>query len=230
MSKREQRKLNKLYKNSKEAKYFAKEKKQQHTLVDLRGSNNVIPGAIRVILPYTEVLNRNPGGVSDDYQFNLNSLFDPNRTGTGHQPLGFDQYTAFYNRYRVMALRYDITVSNNSTSALFFAVAPTNSTTSLDLLNVTEQPMAKRAQLAGSAGYNVARIEGIVSLPLLNGRSVAEYRGSTNTEATMTTSPAEALLLHVFGGSMDASVVNYSLVVRMYFDTILFDRVELSES
>ena len=40
--------------------------------------------------------------------FNLNSLYDPDRTGVGHQPRGFDQIKTLYNRYRVYGCAYKV--------------------------------------------------------------------------------------------------------------------------
>lgn len=37
------------------------------------------------------------------YKFSTNGLYDPNITGTGHQPLYFDQLDLIYNHYRVLA-------------------------------------------------------------------------------------------------------------------------------
>jgi hypothetical protein len=46
------------------------------------------------------------------YQFRMNSLFDPDFTGTGGQPTDFDQWMALYTRYRVLSCHIDIDVVN----------------------------------------------------------------------------------------------------------------------
>jgi len=37
-------------------------------------------------------------GAAAGYVFNLNSLHDPNTSGVGHQPTGFDQLIAIYEQ------------------------------------------------------------------------------------------------------------------------------------
>lgn len=43
------------------------------------------------------------------YVFSANGLYDPNTTGTGHQPLYFDQLAAVYNHYTVLKSRIKVT-------------------------------------------------------------------------------------------------------------------------
>lgn len=58
-----------------------------------------------VKLRYSEQISvSNPVGGSV-YNFRATSLYDPNKTGTGHQPLGFDQMSAKYNHYVVLGAR-----------------------------------------------------------------------------------------------------------------------------
>lgn len=44
-------------------------------------------------------------GVGGKYQFSCNGMFDPNITGTGHQPMYFDQLMAIYDHYTVLRSR-----------------------------------------------------------------------------------------------------------------------------
>lgn len=65
----------------------------------------------RVKLPYNETVSVTSGaGSAGVYVFSLNGLYDPNITGTGHQPSGFDQLMAFYNHYTVHSCLATVTV------------------------------------------------------------------------------------------------------------------------
>ncbi len=44
-------------------------------------------------------------GVMNSYVFSANSIFDPDVTSIGHQPLGHDQWAVFYNNYCVVGAR-----------------------------------------------------------------------------------------------------------------------------
>lgn len=60
------------------------------------------PNTKTLNLRYVEDFTLNPGILgSNVYVFSINGLFDPNKTGTGHQPMFFDNYMAIYQNYRV---------------------------------------------------------------------------------------------------------------------------------
>jgi len=74
-------------------------------------SSGGFPEKIITTLRYTEALSiANTGGVSGKV-FRMNSLYDPNFTDTGHQPLYFDQYAAIYAKYRVLSSKIKVTFS-----------------------------------------------------------------------------------------------------------------------
>jgi hypothetical protein len=59
-----------------------------------------------------------------EYVYRLNSLFDPDFTGVGGQPPGFDQWKLLYGVYRVLACQVDIEVADENGFALC-TMAPT---------------------------------------------------------------------------------------------------------
>lgn len=60
------------------------------------------------------------------WQFRLNSLYDPDFTGSGSQPTTFDQWMALYDRYRVLGVDVELTLRNltNSVCGIYAAMAP----------------------------------------------------------------------------------------------------------
>lgn len=48
------------------------------------------------------------------YVFSVNGIFDPDITGTGGQPMGFDQMMTFYNHYTVLRARIKLLINNTS--------------------------------------------------------------------------------------------------------------------
>ena len=75
-----------------------------------------IPDKSLVKLRYCQRCAINPAaGVTNSYLFRANSLFDPDLTGTGHQPLGFDEWAKFYRRYCVLGSKITVQAINVST-------------------------------------------------------------------------------------------------------------------
>ncbi len=55
-------------------------------------------------------------GLCGTYVFAANGLYDPDITGTGHQPIGFDQMMFFYYHYTVVRAKITVIFRNNSVS------------------------------------------------------------------------------------------------------------------
>lgn len=63
----------------------------------------ILPNKARIVLPYHafhSVTQTDPV-VSTLFKYRLDSIFDPDEGGGGHQPMGHDQWAALYKRYRV---------------------------------------------------------------------------------------------------------------------------------
>lgn len=77
----------------------------------------LFPVKTQRILHYHETvsLSSTTGAVAT-YVFATNGLYDPNITGTGHQPAGFDQVMLFYNHYYVSKASIRVNIRNTTTS------------------------------------------------------------------------------------------------------------------
>jgi hypothetical protein len=78
----------------------------------------IFPATKRVKLYYYDYgLNRSgTAGAVNNYVISANGLFDPNITGTGHQPMGFDQMMLMYNQYTVISSKISVCIYNTTAS------------------------------------------------------------------------------------------------------------------
>lgn len=96
---------------------------RRRALVQYSGSGlsqaSPLPKVFKFKTKYVETqvdLNAGVGGLMVSHLFSCNGLFDPNITGGGHQPLGFDQLMPMYDHYRVIGSRIRATFSNHDTT------------------------------------------------------------------------------------------------------------------
>lgn len=62
-------------------------------------------------------------GATQNYQFSCNGLYDPNITGSGHQPYLFDQMSLIYNSYTCIGAKATFTISPSTGSPSNASVA-----------------------------------------------------------------------------------------------------------
>jgi len=161
-------------------------------------------------------------GVISTNRWNINSIFDPDLTGVGHNPMGYSNMIPFYNRYRVIRCKW--IVSFQPTNDRYFAiVAPVNGNVTIVNENtLIEQPRAIVKPVGYNGGMPVT-IKGSIYMPHLVGVTKAEYTSDDRYQAQMTTGPAEIIVLitSVFNNSSTAIVTGVSVTLKMYVE--LFD-------
>lgn len=159
------------------------------------------------------------------YQFNINSLYDPDRTGTGHQPYGFDQLAGIYNRYRVISCSYQITAYSAGAfnGPLRIVTIPTNEATAgwNNVSEVIENPRAKWITQVPGGEQKV--LKGKVYIPSLMGRTRQQYMADDRFQAQVSVSPSELAILNIGGGTMLDSSTDILLSVSLQFKVEFFD-------
>lgn len=78
-------------------------------------------------------------GALGSYEWSANDLYDPNITGGGHQPYGFDQWSVFYTKFTVLKSQMHAIVASNGAPMIIgvtFArtAAPSTITSAVSLI------------------------------------------------------------------------------------------------
>lgn len=133
-----------------------KKKRTQRSAGSIRRSlpTNGMPQSYLCKHKYNTQIQQNPDalGVPVSWYFSMNSMFDPDRTGVGHQPMGFDQVAAFYENYRVVGCKIKVTphiAVNDANATAYYALSLTEDdiTTFINTNDWLEQDSTNRAKL-----------------------------------------------------------------------------------
>jgi hypothetical protein len=156
-------------------------------------------------------------GLVGPYNYGFNDCYDPDITGVGSQPLGFDQWSAIYARYMVIASKIEAMVTSRSVSNRFSAcVVPSPSTGSNPTLYgpASEMRYAKICTTTGGGPSPVLRSD--LSTSAVIGCPQFAVESDDGFSGTSSTSPAKRMVWTVIGetsGSSDA----VSLMIRIKY-------------
>lgn len=158
--------------------------------------------------------------------FRANSCFDPDFTGVGHQPMGFDQWATFYNHYVVVGSRITANFATRGTAtALGFGVRGINlhadTTMATDLPTILEQGLTKKtlqsthnnAQMVRSVSRNFS------AKKFFNVTNVLDNIGRIG--ASIAANPSEQAYFHVFSGNADPLVDPTSVLIMVTIEYIV---------
>lgn len=199
-------------------------------------NTNGVPAKLKSTLKYAQTITLNPSaGGCAGHTFRCNSLFDPDLTGTGHQPMGFDQVSALYDRYVVTSVRIKVTQLPSSVSTTIpgmFGVI-LNEDNSLgagkSLQSIFEQRNVSKTEVTGT----------VTSLtePVKYSANIAQYFGHTDSivgedgfSARYNVNPARLCYFTLFYGQDSSIAGPKDFVVEMEYDAVFTEPKELVQS
>lgn len=166
------------------------------------------------------------------FRMNLNSIFDPDRTSTGHQPYGHDTFQSLYNRYRVISCHYVVSAISSNGSNLQIATLPANEEfVAPTISDYRENPRGKYALQVPGAPVKV--LKGTVNLPSLTGRTKSQYMADDRYQAQFGTSPSELMVLNCNASHADESIITTTgaiFNITLVYKVELFDPKNLAQS
>ncbi len=199
-----------------------------------------MPARMRVKLVYGETFSRTTAGAVNTaptaYTFRLGSLFDPDYTSAGHQPYGFDQWAAFFNKYIVRSAHIEVCCYDPSADGLMAVMQvqspnDTNGITGKTAGYALESPNVHIGALSNTGDQ---RVVWSLTVPLhtLVGRSQAEYLANADSYgAVVSTNPSLPTYVNftVIDPSAGAAAT-VKFAVRITYDADLYEPVNLTQS
>lgn len=176
-------------------------------------------------------------GAKQDYFFFANSLFDPNATGTGHQPIGFDQMMLFYEHYVVTRARILVEFLNDDNPAKVGVYLSPDAVASTDVSKAVENGLMKVRVIdsdvaGGGTGQRMTRMELDVDIrKYLGRRSEQDLLDDSELRGGATSSPTEGVYFGVTTWGFPVGIqMTVWFAVTIAFDAWFFEPRKLASS
>lgn len=169
------------------------------------------------------------GGLAVGHVFSMNGLYDPDYTGTGHQPLGYDQYMNFYHHYTVTHAKIKVTFLANASAAQGLVYLSRNSGVAVITArdDLAEQPSTKLAPIQKDGAAKQIVLTDSVNLSTLLGQNVLN---EDNNAGAIASNPVEGYYWHVSAASFDGNIGSTVAVVEIDYKVVLHEPKDLAGS
>jgi hypothetical protein len=202
-----------------------------------KGTKTVFPKSTKVKLVYCDDYTVSTSStVQAEAYFRANGPYDPDASIGGHQPLGFDQWAAFYNHYVVEKATIEVEAKESPISSdvlLQLAVMLSDDTTIPGSPSaLREQPLTNCQIFAKSCGSkSLASVKHLfVARDFFNRKDIMDNQAEIG--ALVSANPTEQAYFCVVVGKSDgtASSLDFEIRVRLVYDVIFSEPKALAQS
>lgn len=177
-----------------------------------KGASDGLPATMSTKLAYEQTFSLNAASLADiTYGFRLNSLYDPDYSGTGVQPAGLDQWANFYARYSVTSAKITVTFMNYDTQPKNCSVCCTMDPTTANLTYLKmKTTVPSKTTLIGpvSGGHDMKILSIYASYKGMTGQ---DPNSDENTQ-TFGTNPSRPVYFFLAVSSVDGTTAPYCYV------------------
>lgn len=212
-------------------KGFRRTKRRRQGSVYTKIMKQPVPDRMFTKMNYSEVLILNLNFLTLGYHVYRSSLFDPDYSSTGHQPLWRDQYALMYNKYRVLGIKYKLALLNTSSNSMVSGgVKYSNDYTVEASLNTLRERRNVHKLVVGPQGSKATFVKGYMPVGKPHGLTKKNVIEDEDFIALMGDNPAKLSYLHIYLSSTDLSgaVVNVQADLTYYVE--LMERTSVSGS
>lgn len=202
--------------------------------------DNPVPLRHKLVMRYAETISLTSaaatGNLSTQQLWSLNSIWDCNYTGTGHQPYGHDQMAALYTRYRVDKVDVEIMAMNcggSNDMCICSGVIQPHGYQSMSGLTVdfaTEHPNITTAVLSATGNTRVSVQKFTIDIAKALGLTKAEYKANNDYIGVFGANPSLTLSLGTAVGTYGAVSQAANVQVNFQFHVECFEPLILAQS
>lgn len=156
-----------------------------------------------------------------------NSCFDPDKTGVGHQPLGFDQFVGFYNRYRVHKSSITVELINTTLSCHIVCTPTTTSIYPATVTDALESPYTMSMPISSSV-FKMVKTRAISTKKIWGMQSITQ---DDLYQALYSADPARLWLWKIQSESFDgATSMSLRVNIKVAYEVEFFERAVITQS
>jgi len=177
--------MTEVFPSRKKRKYYARS--AVSTAAALTTDHRILNMTQNVTLRYADNVSASSvAGSSASYVFRANGLFDPNFTGVGHQPRGFDQLMTLYDHYRVKTATCEVWASNTLNTPGILSIVVKDDGVSIPVsIDVMEDTYSTHTALLPADDKQVSYARFTVDVDkYLGGKAITEQKGSAGSNPT----------------------------------------------
>lgn len=157
--------------------------------------------------------------------FSCNSLYDPNVTGGGHQPMGFDQLITLFNRYTVVRANIEVEfVSSTGSNSQVVGICQLADASTVTNPQIYGENQPNKMRILPPNGSQ-SKVTLSVPFDASKWSSKTDVKDNYELSGTVSTSPSDQAYWHIytsdpvnFTGSL-GSYVN----IKIVYDAVFWD-------
>jgi len=171
---------------------------------------------------------------STAYVFTANGLYDPDISGSGHQPMSFDQLMGMYEHYTVQYGKITVDFVNETVGESGFVGIGLFPDASIETspAKLLENGMLRYAYIAKATGDSKAHVQLTIpfNIAKINGRPESIV-GDELYRGDVASNPTEQTYLHVFGFNVaSAGTINIRANCLIEYDATFTEPRKLAQS
>ena len=174
-------------------------------------------------MPYNELVPLTPSATPANYVFRGNSIFDPNFTGTGHQPMFHDPYSNIYDRYYVTSSTIRVEITTDEAEPIIAVLYPSNASSPIGVIDqAVEQP--RSVFHTKSRNGDKCVLKNSCSSKAIRGVDILRDDGQS---ALFSSNPANQWFWHITLQNMDLlTTTTVYINVRILYNCVLYRKLQ----